>query len=218
MLSKKGGILRKKIDYSLKAQAISEGYDKLERDISKTEWNYYKASCNFIENGEEIPTKLEAKHNDIQILLKKLADNELFKEARKINHASYEKRNRLEKRIAEWLSNYTCIFVTLTFKPDVLESTSKETRRKYVTRALKQMSDKYVANIDFGKENEREHYHAIVVADNVSREEWKDYGAINFKRIKKTSDSIKLAKYVVKLTNHAMKETVHQNRVIYSKN
>lgn len=218
MLSKKGGILRKKIDYSLKAQAISEGYVKLERDISRTEWNYYKASCNFIDNGEEIPTNLEAKHNDFQILLKKMANNELFKEAKKINHASYEKRNRLEKRIANWLSNYTCIFVTLTFKPDILESTSKETRRKYVTRALKQMSDKYIANIDFGKKNEREHYHAIVVSDNVDHKIWKDYGIINFEKIKQTSDSVKLAKYVVKLTNHAMKETVQQNRVIYSKN
>lgn len=218
MLSKKGGILKKKIDYGLKAQAIEQGYVKLERDISRTQWNYYKASCNFIDNGEEIPTELESKHNDFKILLKKLANNELFQEAKKINHASYEKRNRLEKRIANWLSNFTCIFVTLTFKPDIMESTSKETRRKYVTRALKQMSDKYIANIDFGTKNEREHYHAIVVADNVCRDYWKDYGAINFERIKQTSDSVKLAKYVVKLTNHAMKETVQQNRVIYSKN
>lgn len=218
MLSKKGGKLRKNIDYSLKARAIEEGFDKLERHISRTEWNYYKASCNFIDTGEEIPKNLENEHNNCILLRKNLANNELFKEAKKINHASYEKRNRLEKRIAFWLSNYTCIFLTLTFKPDTLENTSRDTRRKYVTRALKQMSDKYIANIDFGAKNEREHYHAIVVADNVSRDIWKDYGAINFERIKQTSDSVKLAKYVVKLTNHAIKETVQQNRVIYSKN
>ena len=107
---------------------------------------------------------------------------------------------------------------SITFISLVLKNTNEETRRKYVTRALKQMSDRYIANIDYGTKNEREHYHAIVVCDQVDHTLWSEYGAINFERIKATSDSVKLAKYVVKLTNHAMKESVKQNRVIYSKN
>ena len=173
---------------------------------------------NEIDNGEVIPDKTIKAYQDTIELEKLLANNELYQEAHKINQASYKRRNRLKNRIFKWLNEYTCIFVTLTFTDKVLRATTEETRRRYVTRALKQMSNKYVANIDYGKKNEREHYHAIVVSESIDRTIWSEYGAINFERIKQSSDSIKLAKYVVKLTNHAIKETTRQNRTIYSKN
>lgn len=207
-----------KPNYELKAQAIEKGYDVIERKISKTKFRYYNACINECENGELVDERLQEQYQKMVKLETILANDELYKEGHKINQASYKRRNRLEKRILKWLENYNCIFVTLTFKDQVLDATTKETRRRYVTRALKQMSDKYVANIDYGRKNEREHYHAIVVSNQINNKIWSDYGAINFERIKQSSDSVKLAKYVVKLTNHAIKETTQQNRVIYSKN
>lgn len=207
-----------KPNYELKAKAIELGYDVLERRISKTKFKYYKACINESENGELINESLKRQYESMLGYEQILANNELYKEGHKINQASYQRRNRLEKRILKWLEEYNCIFVTLTFKDKVLNATTKETRRRYVTRALKQMSDKYIANIDYGAKNEREHYHAIVVSNEIDNKIWSDYGAINFERIKQSSDSVKLAKYVVKLTNHAIKETTQQNRVIYSKN
>lgn len=210
--------MKNKPNYELKAEAIKEGYDVLERKLSKAMFKYFAASINEVDNGEPISDKIKKEYQEAVHYNRILANNELYQEAHKINQASYKKRNRLQKTITEWLTNYDCIFLTLTFTDKTLAKTSTETRRRYVTRALKKMSDKYVANIDYGSENEREHYHAIVVCDNVDRKTWSRYGAINFERIRATSDSVKLAKYIVKLTNHAIKETVRQNRVIYSKN
>lgn len=203
----------------MKAQAIKEGYDKLERRISKMKWDYYMALCNQTDTGEVIPEELEQKRELYLNIENDMAKNEmeLYREGHRINKASYARRSRLEKKITNMLENNNCIFLTFTFKDSVLDSTTKETRKKYILRALKLISDNYIANIDYGRKNEREHYHAVVVSDNVDRNIWKDYGAINFERIKQTSDSVKLAKYIVKLTNHAIKETVHQNRVIYSR-
>ena len=108
---------------------------------------------------------------------------------------------------------------------------SKETRKQKITRFLKKTCKSYIANIDYGAKNEREHYHALVVpiSENIDNKTYKEMfynSAINFERIvisdKKNHDiestSKKVSKYVSKLTNHAIKETTQQNRIIYSKN
>lgn len=139
-----------------------------------------------------------------------------------INKAKRERSKRLSKKIDKMLVVGDCVFLTLTFKPEVLESTSEATRKRYVTRYLKTQSDHYCANIDYGKENEREHYHAVVFGNSVDMTPWTDkYGFAFAERIKYNGDvstSDKLAKYVSKLTNHAIKNTARNNKVIYSKN
>lgn len=141
----------------------------------------------------------------------------LFDEAHKINNASYKRRNRLASHITNMLMLGNCIFITLTFKDNVLNNTTRETRRRYVTRFLKSQSSQYVANIDFGEKNHREHYHAVIMCDNVNNNAWL-YGSIDFERIKVNNDAPKrLAKYVCKLTNHAIKNTTKKNYCIYSK-
>lgn len=52
--------------------------------------------------------------------------------------------------------------LTLTFG-DTYDSTTSETRRKYVTRWLNENTRDYFACLDVGEKNGREHYHAIVV-------------------------------------------------------
>ena len=102
----------------------------------------------------------------------------------------------------------------------MLASTTKETRRRYVARYLKTQSETYVANIDFGGKNGREHYHAIV-AENCDLKQWKSkYGMINVKRIRNTKDDLNRVKnYVAKLTNHALKNTTKQaDRLLFSRN
>lgn len=110
------------------------------------------------------------------------------------------------------LTRFECVFLTLTFTDKVLNSTTQETRRRYVSRWLKSKSDYYIANIDYGSENEREHYHAII---NCRVDNSWEYGAINFKQITNKNEKA-LAKYINKLTNHAIKATTKQNKVIYS--
>jgi hypothetical protein len=63
----------------------------------------------------------------------------------------------------------------------------------------------YVANTDYGKENGRFHWHAVAESlDPFDAYAW-EYGAINFKRIPRTSITKQLTRYLIKLKRHATK-------------
>lgn len=142
---------------------------------------------------------------------------------RKIENARFQRVRRCKLRIQGVVFDGDAIFLTLTFKDEILASTSQETRRKYVTRLLKRYCAKYVANIDFGKENGREHYHAIVQCDKENAEmvkkAWgKKCGFADFRKIGSEDDDLtKTTKYINKLNAHCFKDSVHMHRVIYSR-
>lgn len=129
------------------------------------------------------------------------------------------KKNRVKDKVRNIVEAGRCIFLTLTFTDDVLASTSEQTRRRYVSRFLKSQCECYVANIDFGSKNGREHYHALVYADKVDYSKWK-YGAINGERVRTSDNALeRVSRYVVKLARHAIKETAGKGRrIIYSRN
>lgn len=136
-----------------------------------------------------------------------------------INNAHYSRTRRLRHKIIDSVQSGSAIFLTLTFSDDTLSKTTFETRRRYVSRYLKKVSSLYVANLDYGSKNGREHYHAVVVSPGADLKSWHDYGAINARKIRSTTkDATKVSKYVSKLTNHAIKETASPNRMIYSRN
>lgn len=141
-----------------------------------------------------------------------------IKECIKIEDATWSRLKRLKERISSYMAKGQCLFVTLTFNDECLNSTSEKTRRKYVTRYLKDNAIYYLANIDYGSKNDREHYHAVVVAEKISFKEWRKNGNINAKKIRQTSDYEKVSKYINKLTNHAIKHTNKRQCLIYSKN
>lgn len=124
---------------------------------------------------------------------------------------------RLKQKIQDMLQ-YKCIFLTLTFSDDVLQSTSAYTRRTYVARYLKKYNTRYVANIDFGQDDnftKREHYHAIIQTDNVNFADW-TCGIINGERVKVKNASA-LSKYINKITYHAYKQGAGSTRLIFSR-
>ena len=115
---------------------------------------------------------------------------------------------RARKRIQWMFEQYPQVqFLTLTFSDDTLDSTSEETRHRYVSRFLNTHCNDYIANIDYGDKNNREHFHATVGGFDGSKE-WEKYG---FMRVddcgKKSLDKTRISKYINKLTNHAGKLT-----------
>lgn len=115
-------------------------------------------------------------------------------------------------------------FGTLTFTDEVLNKTNIETRRKYVTRFLKSISNSYLANIDFGdkeknpQSNEREHYHCLINCEHLPTG-WK-YGFCKFLKVRRCEeDKQRVSKYIAKLTNHSLKveRTGKARRLIYSR-
>ena len=115
------------------------------------------------------------------------------------------------------------IFLTMTFNDNALFFLNEETRRRYIKQYLRQNCKKYVANIDFGTTNKREHYHAIVIPKNqkLNLQEYRSlfYGSnINTKVIHKSNkDYKKVSNYINKLTNHALKDNGFYQRLIFSR-
>lgn len=197
------------VDYEKKALCLKCG---LVKNVAKVYKTFYKKYYEIPLNQYDMPLE-EAKE-----IYNNWHDNEdsidMWNEAEKVNNANYHRVKRLQKRVNKLLTN-NCIFLTLTFTDDTLNSTSKQTRRRYITRFLSSVSNAYVGNIDYGKTNKREHYHAIVQCDRVDLSLWK-YGNLDAKRILKPNSKA-LSKYISKLTAHAIKETTQGQRVIYSK-
>lgn len=133
-----------------------------------------------------------------------------------LNHAKYARKVRVKDYTELMLNKFDKVyFLTLTFseKYDIL---SDETKRKYVTRTLKSLTPYYIANVDYGKRFGRLHYHAIAT-EPLTQAQWK-YGFINCQEIRKTStDAEKVAKYCVKFSNHALKDTNKTQKCLYSK-
>lgn len=130
------------------------------------------------------------------------------------------KTRRVRRKILEMMFYGSCSFLTLTFTDEVLANTTEHTRRRYVARFLKQISDDYVGNVDYGKINGREHYHAVVRGVNIDMSGWDKYGFSHAQNIGKSDGSTqaaKMSKYIYKLSNHATKLTTNNKKIIYSR-
>lgn len=192
-------------NYELRSAAVISGL--LTRVKRTRRLKFYAFKCNDVN---------AALYHEYEALFDEAENKELYAEAIRAAASDFKRNNRLKNRISDFMSKGTCVFVTLTFRDSVLEFTSADTRRQYVRKFLKSCSQYYVANIDFGDLNDREHYHGIVVCENVDMDGWK-YGYAYCERIKTTSNRLRLAKYISKLANHAVKETCKRNHLIYSR-
>lgn len=131
--------------------------------------------------------------------------------------SKYQKKKRIKTRFQTSVKRGLTVFVTLTFTDSVLNTTSKDTRRQYVRKFLKKYCAHYVANIDYGSNTHREHYHALVKVkgDKLRAEDWK-YGFSWFAAVPGT-DSEAVSEYVAKLSNHALKTSCRMPRLIWSR-
>ncbi len=211
------------IDYAFKSYVLKEHGELLQKAKTSSLVDYAIQQLN--ENGIIMHVLKHPSDNTITTseLYFWCVENGLEKEYNecfKINRASYNRTQRLKQRIESMLLNGQCLFLTLTFTDETLQNTTPKERRVAVSRYLKQFNCRYVANIDFGKENGREHYHAVINAEKISFDSWRKYGNINAERIRNrdlTTDKTKLAKYICKLSNHAIKETTKRSSLIYSR-
>lgn len=157
---------------------------------------------------------------DFHIWLKNICKDRDFYMAECLLESRRKKKARVKTKITGLVSEGSSLFLTLTFKDSVFETTSKETRRRYVRRYLKKYCNRYVANIDFGEENGREHYHAVVDGlKDIDFREWHKYGGLKSRHIKtKEQQAEIISSYITKLTNHAIKNSTNNERLIYSRN
>lgn len=199
-------------DYAKKAEVIRSGLCVTEKQVSRA----FYAQMLLDTTGEYIYSEMDTQRAEELQLYHRMFNLENWQEAHRINKASYARVKRLKTRIASMLKNGECLFLTLTFTDEVLRKTTEDTRRQAVRRYLKSFGVPYVANIDYGKKNGREHYHGVIQIPRIDYSAY-TYGAINGERIRSVEDYTKLSKYVAKLTNHAIKQTNKRQVIIYSK-
>lgn len=206
-----------KIDYALKAHVLELGLPLVQKQVSQSLFfNRPDNQLSFTKYSYNVALDLENS-------LKCLYPTE-WKESQRINHASVQRTLRLKKRIFNMIDyslkhdGVNPLFLTLTFTDKTFSTTNAETRKRYVTRFLKENCISYVANKDYGAQKGREHYHAVVlVSGRLNYIKW-SFGCLNGQKIVLNGVSnVKLAKYVSKLTNHAIKETCKRNVLIYSR-
>ena len=156
--------------------------------------------------------------------------------------ARYMKVSRVKKRLVWLLARFEYVyFVTFTFDNKRLNQ-KEETRRKLIKKTLEQIQGaKWILNIDYGKKNEREHYHCIVGLNNLDLDGdlisflltnkqqelgdiYLDYKLktiypcfVSAERIGKHNEDIKrLSKYIDKLSNHCLKSSTYNSRIVYN--
>lgn len=170
----------------------------------------------------------DQKQEDIYFDLVNEYGLENIQEARKINKATYSRVKRLRNRISIMLENH-CIWCTFTWKDSVFNTTNEDTRRQYVRRYLNAFNCPYIANIDYGSDNEyidshkkirkgteREHYHAVIMIDKLPLKWSYGHQWLEHIRLDNNTDR-KISKYLSKLTNHAIKESCRGRSLIYSR-
>ena len=211
------------IDYALKSKVLKE-HGELIQKIKQATKKDFETNSLFLANGGQGVIKWNSNENldnlYIECMFNGIKPQE-FDEAIKIKNADYKRKERLQKRISTIIAEKESLFLTLTFNDDTLSKTTPEERRTLVSRYLKEHNAKYVANVDYGAKNHREHYHAIIGTSKVNYKRWLKNGTVNFEhiRLKKDleNDTIKLSKYISKLTNHAIKETTKRCALLYSR-
>jgi len=218
--------MSKQIDYAYKSYVLKEHSELLIRQKRASLFEY---SIKKLESEGVMSFALKTKkefYSSYNELYNYCLENNLMHELQecvKINHAEYERVKRLKERVKSMLLQGKCLFLTLTFTDDTLAKTTPKQRRVAVVRFLKQFDSPYIANIDFGADKTktmREHYHAVIRCDKIEFEGWRKYGNINAKVIRNRNidnDKTKLAKYVSKLSNHAIKESAKRSSLIYSR-
>jgi hypothetical protein len=191
-------------DNSLKSVILVNGLDSVWAEAHK---EHYK--------GNEQPLlDFKAKYGD-----------DIYRVAKNLNEARYHRYKKCKSKVGSIIEGDCAYFITLTFNDKTLNSTSQSTRRRYVSRLLKQVSKCYVANIDFGDKiknpdsNQREHYHAIVYSqEEPSLTYWRlNYGFVKVVKCGyDDKDKVKVCKYVTKLSHHALKGSTVPKKALIS--
>lgn len=136
-------------DKQLKKQLIEEG----------TFNDYRKQRFNMFENKEY--ERLDDPESYFKADSGEVLNEKELKACQQMKNARKEQVSKIRKHYQWWLRhNYQIFFCTFTFD-DKKFNGSEETFKRYVVRTCSKTFDDYMLNIDYGRQNERLHYHAL---------------------------------------------------------
>ena len=145
------------------------------------------------------------------------------KKLQSILNSRYQKIGRIKSHFIWLFHNKKYIyFLTFTFS-DKNIGKSDRTRKDYIKKSLYSFDKNiyFILNIDYGKNTERLHYHALVGTDvpldlkTHLEETYQDFTYCEPVRFDSSSFKC-IPKYINKLTNHAVKDSTKRSRIIYN--
>lgn len=146
----------------------------------------------------------------------------LNKEYEKLLNARVQKVGRIKKRLLYLLIRYDYIwFCTFTFNDNYINK-SERTKRDLIKSVLNTHDFKYILNIDYGKNNHRQHFHCILATNinmdlNQYIQNYYNGGfSLSIQCKKGIDDLSRLTKYIDKLVNHCIKATTNRQRLVYN--
>ena len=140
----------------------------------------------------------------------------------KLLNARIQKVGRIKKRLLYLFLRYKYIwFCTFTFSDKYINK-SERTKRDLIKSVLNTHDFKYILNIDYGKQTQRQHFHCILATDidmdvNQYFQNFYDGGfSLSIQCKKGIDDLSRLTKYIDKLVNHCIKATTRRQRLVYN--
>lgn len=200
-----------KYSYSERLRVINSGLPTQLKKVSKQLYLHSRERI----DGELYRNKVNS-FDECLAELHSLESSPDFDCAVKINRSYKDRQMRLRKRLSYMMECGSCLFLTLTFDRFYITLDYK-TLRQYIRQYLNSLNCLYVANADYGSKNGRLHFHAVVQLDSIIFDSYK-YGNIDFRRIYLSDDSCKrLSHYLVKLSNHSIKNSTRFSSIMYSR-
>lgn len=140
----------------------------------------------------------------------------------RILSARYMKVSRVKKKLVYLMTRFDYIwFCTFTFDNYYINKCDR-TKRDLIKKVLGLVPDNhYILNVDYGSKTEREHYHCIVGTNysyDLNKLFQDNYSCFcSALKVRTTEEDYKrLSKYINKLSNHCIKDSTKNKRIIYN--
>lgn len=196
----------------------------------------YKAKCTMLlaEQGELKNYNVLNDYENFKEIIPKEIYNKIIKGKLRRKAKRYRVDNYITKmlKLRNVIDKSIVVFGTLTLKDEILDLKENTYIRK-IHNYLKSHYDMVILNKDFGKKNEREHYHYIgLTHEPIEETEKKSRCGIKLYKLQKQDynlgfeptieivnfeDKKKVRNYLLKLNNHSTKNTTKSRfRVLYN--
>lgn len=175
-----------------------------------------------IDYNEELLNNLITYNKNRYLSFKHNLPFEINKDFERLLNARINKVGRIKKRLLYLLMRYEYIwFCTFTFSDKYINKTER-TKRDLIKDVLNKYDFKYILNIDYGKQTQRQHFHCILATNfdlDINKLFQENYSGGFSKSIqckKGLNDLKRLTKYIDKLVNHCIKATTNKQRLVYN--
>ena len=174
-----------------------------------------------IDYNEELLNSLLAYNKERYIAFKEQKPFALDHEFEKLLNARIQKVGRIKKRLLYLLVRYNNLwFCTFTFDNYYINK-SERTKRDLIKKYLNTHDFKYILNIDYGKQTQRQHFHCILATNsdmdvNQYFQSFYPCHSLSIQCKKGIDDMKRLTKYIDKLVNHCIKATTNRQRLVYN--